>query len=360
MLSALAPLTERIGLVATATTTFDEPYLLARRFASLDHISNGRAGWNVVTTGYEGDALNFSRSAHVAKDVRYERARECVEVVRGLWDSWAEDAFPQDRKSGRYLDADKVHVLDHAGKHFQVKGPLNVARSPQGRPVIFHAGQSEAGLELAAAYADCVFITANSKERARELSSGIRDRAAKYGRPPESLKILNGATIYPGRSRAEAEELVAELGNLMPTDILIGNLSKLLATDMSQYDADGPMPVLAEDIVGTSASRKSINDLIRREPLTVREVAQRYSMSPSSQTFVGSATDIADQMEDWYRSGASDGFLVSPAVMPGSLALFVEEVVPELQRRNLFRRDYPGKTLRDIIGVPTPLNPHFA
>lgn len=359
LLSALATVTERIGLVATATTTYDEPFHVARRYASLDHLSGGRAGWNIVTTSYEGDALNFSHDSHVPKDLRYERAREFVDVVLGLWDSWGDDAFPQDKQSGRYLDADRVKALDHVGKHFQVKGPLNVARCPQGRPVLFHAGQSEPGLELAAYAADCVFAIAGTKEQARTITEGLKARAVRYGRSPSSIKILMAATIYPGRTEAEAEELCQTLNTLIPPAIALGNLSKLVVADLSAYDVDGPMPELPEDIQGPSAPRKIVNEWVRREQPTLRQVYQRYSLTQGNPMFKGTPLQIADQMEDWYTSGACDGFLIGPAVMPTSLRLFTEKVVPELQRRGLFRTEYPGKTLRDIIGVPTPENGNF-
>ena len=359
LLSAIATQTDRIGLIATATTTYDEPFLVARRYASLDHISGGRAGWNVVTTSYEGDALNFNRDAHVPKDLRYERAKEFVTVVKGLWDSWGDDAFPQDKASGHYLDPDKVHVLNHKGSHFQVQGPLNVARTPQGRPIIFHAGQSEAGLDLGAAEADCIFAMANTKERARALNENIRARAAGFGRDPRDLRILTSATLYPGRTSEEAEELIATLGALIPPGLGLSNLSKLVVEDLSGYNVDDPMPELPEDIVGVSVSRKIINDIVRREQPTIRQVYERFALTQGGPMFKGSPIEIADQMEEWYAFGACDGFLISPAVMPTGLEIFIDAVIPELQRRGLFRTEYPGTTLRDTLGLSRPANPHF-
>lgn len=359
LLSALSVVTTRIGLVATASTTYDEPFHVARRYASLDHLSKGRAGWNVVTGSNEGDAPNFSAKKHLAKDLRYEKAREFVEVVLGLWDSWADDAFIQDKHSGRYLNADRVRALEHVGDHFQVKGPLNVARSPQGRPVVFHAGQSEAGLELAAHAADCVFAVAGTLEQAQLITADLKARAVRHGRSPDSLKVLMSASIYPGATQEQADALGHALDALTSPTLALGNLSKLVAVDLSGYDVDGPMPELCEAMEGASAPRKIINAWVRKERPTIRDVYLRYSRTLGSPVFQGTALHIADQMEAWYRAGACDGFLIGPAVMPTSLQLFTREVIPELQRRGLFRTEYPGKTLRDIINLPAPPNQFF-
>lgn len=359
LLSALSAVTTRIGLVATASTTYDEPYHVARRYASLDHLSKGRAGWNVVTGSNEGDAPNFSSTQHLAKHLRYEKAREFVDVVLGLWDSWAQDAFLQNKHSGRYLDADRVRSLEHVGEYFQVKGPLNVARSPQGRPVVFHAGQSEAGLELAAHAADCVFAVAGTLEQAQRITADLKARAVRHGRSPDSLKVLMSASIYPGSTQEQAESLGHTLDALTSPAIALGNLSKLVAADLTGYDVDGPMPELPEEMEGASAPRKIINEWVRTGRPTIRDVFQRYSRTLGSPVFQGSAVQIADQMEAWYRAGACDGFLIGPAVMPTSLQLFTREVIPELQRRGLFRTEYPGTTLRDIINLPIPANRFF-
>jgi N-acetyl-S-(2-succino)cysteine monooxygenase len=359
LLSAIATVTDRIGLVATATTTFEQPYLLARRLASLDHLSRGRAGWNVVTSSDEKDALNFSLTQHVEKEARYERAREFVEVVLGLWDSWAEDAFPQNRETGQFLKPDRVHVLDHAGKHFTVKGPLNMLRPPQGRPVIFHAGQSEAGRELAATAADCVFAVAENKSSAQAFYSDMKRRAASHGRAPDSLRILPGASIFVGPTAADADALYDELKGLISPVLGVHYLSKMVAMDLSQHPVDAPMPEVQGDVVGIASIRASINDMAQKEQLTIRQTYERILPSMGHVLFKGDAIQVTDQMEEWYRDKACDGFLIAPPVMPRGLTDFVDLVIPELQRRNLFRTEYQGRTLRDVMGLATPQSRFF-
>ena len=360
LLSALSSVTTRIGLVATASTTYDAPFHVARRYASLDHLSKGRAGWNVVTGSNEGDAPNFGNEQHLAKSLRYERAREFVDVVLGLWDSWADDAFVHDKQSGRYLNADRVRPLDHTGDYFQVKGPLNVARSPQGRPVVFHAGQSEAGLELAAHAADCVFAVAGTLQQAQRITADLKARAVRNGRSADSLKVLMSASIYPGATPEQAQQLCDTLDALTSPAVALGNLSKLVCADLTGYDVDGPMPELPEEMEGASAPRKIINEWVRTGHPSIRDVYLRYSRTLGSPIFQGSALQIADQMQAWYSAGACDGFLIGPAVMPTSLQLFTSQVIPELQRRGLFRTEYPGSTLRDIIDLPAPANKFFS
>src|SRR4051794_5023840 len=239
LLSALAMVTERIGLVATTTTTYDEPFAVARRFASLDHLSHGRAGWNLVTTSYGGDALNFSHEAHVGRDTRYERAVEFAEVVKGLWDSWADDAFPQDKAAGQFLKPDRVQVLNHKGRHFQVKGPLNCGRPPQGHPVVFSAGQSEAGKELAAAHSDCVFAIETSLEASRALVDDLKGRMAKYGRRPEQMRVLTGVTIIVGEQEGEAERIFQALEDLVSPAVAVDYLAKMLGRGLKGCPVDG-------------------------------------------------------------------------------------------------------------------------
>lgn len=359
LLSAVAMFTKHIGLVATATTTYEEPYTLARKFASLDHLSGGRAGWNLVTTSNAEDALNFSRDAHMQREDRYERAREFAEVVRGLWDSWAEDAFPQDKGTGQFLDAAKVRLLNHKGKHFSVRGPLNVARAPQGHPVIFSAGQSDAGRELIASTADCVFASGNSKEETAELYADIKGRMAKHGRHPDTLKILPGLAVYVGRTAAEADELFEQLQALIPETLGVEYLSKLLEMDLSSYPLDGPVPELGEQNVGGTAGRYSVHNMAKRDNLSIRQTYQRILGASGGGMFKGDPKMVADQMEDWYNSKACDGFIVGGPVMPRGLNDFVDLVVPELRRRGLFRKEYEGSTLRDNLGLTKPVNPHF-
>lgn len=359
MLSAIAMRTKHVGLVATATTTYDEPFFIARRFASLDHISGGRAGWNVVTGSHEGDALNFSAKAHVPKAVRYERAREAVEVVFGLWDSWAEDAFPEDKAAGVYINPDRLHVLNHEGKHFQVMGPLNVARTPQGRPLIFQAGQSEAGRNLSAAVADCMFCGYNDRADGIAFAADMRKRVEAHGRDPKNLKLITATMVYVAPEEEQADALRAELDGLIPEALGVEYLSRAVGEDLSQYDVDDPMPVLEGDLVGMGSYRVAINEVAQRRKLTIRQTYQRFAGSAGAPTIKGSPKQIADHMQDAYESGISDGFMIIPPVAPAGLEAFVELVIPELQRRGLFRIEYEEGTLRERLGLPVPTNPNF-
>jgi alkanesulfonate monooxygenase len=354
LMTALAGQTSRIGLVSTATTTFDEPWFVARRFASLDHISGGRAGWNAVTASNAGDALNFSHAQPVGREERYARAEEFIEVVRGLWDSWAEDAFVQDKESGRFLDPARVRALNHAGRFFKVAGPLNVPRTPQGTPVVFTAGQSPAGKELAARHADAMFGAGDSKETCQAEYADIKGRMAKYGRHPDSLRFIPGVTIFAGRSTAEAEELYEELNALIPPALGVDYLSKIVTQDLSGLPLDAPVPELADAVVGSSTVRTLVVKQIRAGGMTVRDAARMVVRDFGTPVIKGSATEVADVLEDWYRCGACDGFVLTFPVVPLGLQNFVELVVPELQRRGLFRTEYAGTTLRDHLRLPKP------
>jgi FMN-dependent oxidoreductase (nitrilotriacetate monooxygenase family) len=357
--AALSQHTSKIGMLATATTTYEEPYLLARRFASLDHLSKGRACWNIVTTSYSDDALNFSRTEHMAKDLRYERAREFVEVVKGLWDSWAEDAFVQNKETGQFLDPGRVRVLNHKGKHFAVRGPLNVARMPQGVPVLFSAGQSEDGRELAAEHADCIFAVTNTKAHGQAFYADMKGRLAKYGRAPESLRVMPGCAVYVGRTANEAEELYDELQSLIAPELGVPYLSKMCSMDLSKFPLDGPMPDLSGPVLGIASFREAIADIARRDNLTIRQTYQRILPSMGHCTMIGSVKQVADELEDWYTSKACDGFNINTPVMPRSLNDFVDLVIPELQRRGLFRTEYKGRTLRERMGLPMPVSRNF-
>jgi alkanesulfonate monooxygenase len=359
MFAAIARYTSHIGFVSTATTTYEQPYSVARRFASLDHISGGRAGWNVVTGSYAGDALNFSRAAHPPREERYERAAEFVEVVKGLWDSWSDDAFVQNKDTGQFLRPDRVHVLDHVGKHFQVKGPLNVARPPQGHPVIFMAGQSERGRELAAATADAMFASADRKEVCQSEYADIKGRMAKYGRDPRSLRFLPGMCAIVGESVAEAEDLFGMLQSLISPALGIEFLSKLLLMDLSGVAVDDRLPPLVGDPPGGTVSRIQVAAMAQREGLTVRQTYERALPALGNAVFKGTASHVADEMEDWYRSEACDGFIVNAPVMPQGLNAIVDRLVPELQHRGIFRREYAGRTLRENLGLAKPANRFF-
>ena len=357
LLSALAGATERIGLVATASTTFDQPYHIARRFASLDHISGGRAGWNIVTTSNPDAALNFGLEEHVEHDERYDRAREFYDVVTGLWDSWADDAFVRDVEAGVYFDPAKLHVLNHKGPHLSVRGPLNIARPIQGWPVIVQAGASEAGRRLAAETAEVVFGASATLEAGQRFYADVKGRMRALGRDPDDLKILPAAFVVVGETVEEARRKRAHLDSLVHYDSGIASLSSALGHDASGFDPDGPLPEIPDTNASKSA-RERVVDLARREKLTVRQLAQRVG-SYSGLAFVGTPATIADGMEEWLAGEGSDGFNVMFPSLPDGLDEFVERVVPELQRRGLFRREYEGATLRENLGLKRPRNRFF-
>jgi FMN-dependent oxidoreductase (nitrilotriacetate monooxygenase family) len=358
LLSALAGATERIGLVATASTTFDEAFHIARRFASLDHISGGRAGWNIVTTSNPDAALNFGLDDHMEHDERYRRAREFFDVVTGLWDSFADDAFIRDAASGVYFDPDRMHVLDHKGEYLSVRGPLNIARPIQGWPVIVQAGASDAGRQLAAETAEVVFAAGGNLAGAQRFYADVKARMEKLGRARDHLKILPGAFVVVGDTVEEARRKRARLDSLVHYDSAIASLSIALGHDASGFDPDGPLPEIPETNASKSG-RERVIELARRENLSVRQLAQRLG-GYAGLAFVGTPATIADEMEAWLFSGGSDGFNVMFPYLPGGLDDFVDRVVPELQRRGLFRRDYEGTTLRDHLGLPRPENRFFA
>jgi FMN-dependent oxidoreductase (nitrilotriacetate monooxygenase family) len=359
LLGALAAVTERIGLVATATTTYLEPFHVARMFASLDQLSGGRSGWNLVTSSAATEALNFSHAAHGAHDDRYERADEFVEVMLGLWDTFEDDAFVLDKQSGLFFDPAKLHMLHHKGRHFQVRGPLMMRRSPQGRPVIVHAGQSEAGRTLAAKSAEVVFSVEQNIDKAREFYKDLKSRAARHGRPPRSILIMPGVLAVVGRSKAEAEDRYERIQSLIHPELGVAMLSEMLGTDVSSYPLDGPLPEVP--LTNSQQGRqKVIIEMARRENLTIRELYKRVSGARAHRTVCGTSSDIADSLEHWHQSGAADGFNILNLTYPDGLIDFVEHVVPELQRRNLFRTEYEGRTLRENLGLPRPANCYAA
>jgi len=358
LLPALAMKTEHLGLIATASTTFEPPYLIARRFASLDHISGGRAGWNLVTTSNPDAALNFGLTEHMEHGERYRRAREFYDVVTGLWDSWAEDAFVRDVEEGIYFDPDRVHVLDHTGEFLSVRGPLNIARPIQGWPVIVQAGASDAGRQLAAETAEMVFAGGGSLEDGKRVYADIKSRARAAGRDPEHIKILPGCLVVIGDTVAEARAKRALLDSLVHPDSGIASLSIALGCDASQLDLDGPLPDIPESNASKSG-RERVIARARRDNLTVRQLAQ-IAGSYGGLAMVGTPKTIADQMEEWFFGEACDGFNIMFPWVPGGLDDFVDRLVPELQRRGLFRRDYEGRTLRENLGLPRPDNRFFA
>ncbi|MDX8530890.1 LLM class flavin-dependent oxidoreductase [Mesorhizobium sp. VK25A] len=357
LLSALAAVTDRVGLVATASTTFDAPYHIARRFASLDHISGGRAGWNIVTTSNPDAALNFGLDEHVEHDERYQRAREFYDVVTGLWDSFADDAFIRDAESGLYFDPSRLHVLDHKGEHLSVRGPLNIARPVQGWPVIVQAGASEAGRQLAAETAEVIFAAHADLAAGQRFFADVKGRAEKLGRSRDDIKILPGAFVIVGDSVEEARAKRAKLDSLVYYESGIASLSIALGHDASGFDPDGPLPDIPETNASKS-SRERVIDLARKENLTVRQLAQRLG-GYSGLAFVGTPATIADEMEEWLVTEGSDGFNVMFPYLPVGLDDFHEKVVPELQRRGIFRREYEGSTLRENLGLKRPPNRFF-
>jgi len=347
LLSALAAVTTRIGLVATSTTSYNEPYSLARRYASLDHISQGRAGWNVVTSGNAAESLNFGRDQHYEHQDRYERAREFVDVVRGLWDSWDDDAFVRDRATARYFEPDKLHVLNHKDKYFSVKGPLNIARPPQGHPVIVQAGSSEVGKAFAAETADVVFTLAQSLAQAKTFYDDVKGRMAEFGRSGNCLKILPGLNPIIGRSEAEAQEKYEQLESMIHPDVGLEVLSTAFGGfDFSGLPLDGPLPDIPMNKNASQGHQLNALKMAREENLTIRARGNR--------TVKGTPAQIVDQMEEWFLNEAVDGFLIQPPYLPGGLHEFIDLVMPELRRRGLARIEYTGRMLRDQLGLPRP------
>jgi FMN-dependent oxidoreductase (nitrilotriacetate monooxygenase family) len=358
LLPALAMVTEHLGLIATASSTFEPAYMIARRFASLDHISGGRAGWNLVTTSNPDSALNFGLTEHMEHGERYRRAREFFDVVTGLWDSWAEDAFIHDVESGVYFDPERLHVLDHKGEFLSVRGPLNIARPIQGWPVIVQAGASDAGRQLAAETAEMIFAGGGKLADAQHYYADVRERAQKVGRDPDHIKILPGCLVVVGDTAEEARQKRALLDSLVHPDSGIASLSIALGCDASKFDLDGPLPEIPETNASKSG-RERVIERARRDSLTVRQLAQ-IAGSYGGLALVGTPEMIADEMEEWLYSDACDGFNIMFPWVPGGLDEFVDRVVPELQRRHLFRREYEGKTLRENLGLPRPENRFFA
>ncbi len=360
VMAAISQHTRHIGLFVTSTTTYDQPYLLARRLASLDHLSGGRTLWNVVTGAYPGDSVNFGDEALPDRAERYARSEEFLEVCKGLWESWEEDAFLQEKATGRFLDATKVRTLDHKGTYFAVKGPLNVARCPQGRPVLFMAGQSEPGREMAAKHVDCMYTAARTMENSIALYNDMKSRLAKYGRAPEELKLIPGMMVNVAETRREALELYAELNTYVSIDLGVMYLSAQVGFDLEPYDVDGPLPEeLAEEAHGVTSFRSVIWEHARKQPrFTIRQAVEYKFRSEEIPPFTGSATEVVDELEEWFESGACDGFNILPPTAPLSLRRFVDLAVPELQRRGLFHEEYSGANLREELGLPVPSRSH--
>jgi FMN-dependent oxidoreductase (nitrilotriacetate monooxygenase family) len=350
LLSMLAGVTKNIGLVCTASTSFEEPYAVARRFASLDIVSDGRAGWNVVTTGNPIAAENFSREPHLPKAERYRKAREFLDVVLGLWDSWDTDAFVRDQASGVFFDWSKMRELNHHGAYYDVRGPLNVPRTPQGRPVIVQAGASEDGRELAAETAEVVFTAHETMASAQAFYADLKGRMAAYGRAPDDLKIMPGLFVVTAPTESEARAKFQTLQDLIHPEIGVSLLERKMGVDLSGWDVDGPLPEIPKSAVLSSRVDQMV-EAARREGLTIRQLYQRFAASRGHFALVGTPVQVADEMERWFKEGAADGFNFMAPVFPGGLDDFVELVVPQLQRRGLMRTAYDGATLRDNLGL---------
>ncbi|MFY1839315.1 LLM class flavin-dependent oxidoreductase [Achromobacter xylosoxidans] len=354
LLSALAAVTEKIGLIATVSSTYNEPYHVARKFASLDHISGGRSGWNLVTSSGQGEAQNFNLDEHVEHARRYARAAEFHDVVLGLWDSWEDDAFLRDKHSGQYFDPAKLHPLRHRGEHFSVRGPLNVSRSPQGRPVVVQAGASPAGRDLAARTAEVIFVAHQTFDEARAFYRDIKGRAVEYGRDPDDIKIMPGIFPVIGRSQAEAEDKFARLQDLIHPVVGVQLLSNMIGGfDLSGYPVDGPLPDIPETNGGKSRQQLLI-DLARRDNLTIRQLYLRIAGARGHQQVVGTPQSVADQLQQWFEEDGADGFNIMSPWLPGGLDDFIELALPELRRRGLFRTEYSGATLRQHLGLARP------
>jgi FMN-dependent oxidoreductase (nitrilotriacetate monooxygenase family) len=353
-MAALAAVTSRIGFVSTASTSWNEPYTIARKFASLDHISGGRVAWNIVTSSVDGEARNFGRERIADHAARYARAREFTQIVCGLWDSWADDAFVRDKASGIFFDPAKVRPLNHRGEYFAVEGPLNVPRPPQGHPVLVQAGASDDGRAFAAEFAEAVFTNHLTLESAQQYYADLKGRAQLLGRSPDGILIMPGISPYVGRTEKEAQERYAYMQSLVDPVVGIEMLSTVLGTDVSAFPLDEPLPELTRTHVGSQASFDNWTSLARSENLTVRELVLRIVGARGKSVIVGSPAQIADHMQHWFENGGADGFNIMAPYLPGAHDDFVELVIPELQARGLFRTEYEGATLRENLGLARP------
>lgn len=357
LFAALSAVTRHIGFIATASTTYEDPYLLARKFASLDHISQGRAAWNVVTTASPDTARNFGLEQHPDPKTRYQRADEFIEVTQKLWDSWEDDAFIYNKESGQFFDADKLHEPQHQGKYFSVGGALNVSRPPQGYPVIVQAGQSEDGRELAGKYAEVIFTAQQNLADAQEFYRDVKSRLLKYGRHPDDLKIMPGVSIFVAKTEQEAQEKYDLLNSLIHPQVGLSLLSGLSGgINLNKYDLDAPFPQLEDADLNFSSRQQMMIDIARKHHFSIRELYQYIASARGHWTLIGTPEQVVDQLQTWFENEAADGFNVLPPSTPAGLNDFVELIVPELQRRGLFRTEYEGTTLRENLGLQRPEN----
>ncbi|MBS7544266.1 LLM class flavin-dependent oxidoreductase [Ancylobacter oerskovii] len=356
-LAAIGAVTSHIGLIATASTTYNEPYNLARLFASLDHLSHGRAGWNIVTTSQAAASQNFGLVEHPVHAERYEKSREFVEVVTKLWDSWEDGAVLADQASGLFADTDRIHAIEHIGKHFKVKGPLNAPRTPQGRPVYVQAGSSEDGRSFAAQYAEAIFTAHQTLGSAQAFYADIKSRAVALGRRPEHIKVLPGLSPFIGSTEAEAKALEEEFNDLIQPEYSLGQLKRMTGIDLSGYDLDGPFPRHLLDIdgnIGAASRFQLIVGILDRENPSIRQLINRLAGGRGHFVLAGTPERIADEIQLWFENGAADGFNIMPPWLTGGFDAFAQEVVPLLRKRGLFRTEYSGTTLRDHYGLPRP------
>jgi alkanesulfonate monooxygenase len=356
LIAGLAASTEKIGYIATASTTYNEPFHIARKFASLDFISGGRVGWNVVTSWSEAEAKNFSRDKHLEHSVRYGRAEEFVDVVRGLWDSWEDDAFLRDKEGGRYFDPAKMHVLNHVGEDFSVRGPLNIARPPQGYPVIAQAGSSEPGQELAARTADLIYTAKQKRDDARGFYESVKGRFGKYGRSTDQALVMPGIMPVVGKTMEEAHAKYQRIQEFIHPKVGLAMLARTFG-DLSGYNLDGPLPDNLPTLDGVKSHREPLLKMARDNNLTIRQLYMRVTGAAGHLQLCGTPESIADTMEDWFNAGACDGFNIMAPYFPDGLYEFLDLVVPVLQKRGLFRTDYEGRTLRDNLGLARPAHP---
>jgi FMN-dependent oxidoreductase (nitrilotriacetate monooxygenase family) len=358
LLSAIAVATERVGLIATASTSYSDPYNLARKFTSLDHISSGRAGWNIVTSAGADEAANFGVDGIPAHRGRYERAEEFVDVTLALWDSWEDGAVVLDEESGIFADPDRVHTVDHVGERFRVKGPLNSPRSAQGRPLLVQAGSSEAGREFAARYAEAVFTAQRTLAEGQQFYRDLKARVVAHGRSADELKVLPGIVPFIADTQEEAEELERSFTDLISPEYALRQLSTMLGVDLTEHVLDAPLPPLPplDEIEGNKSRYQLVKDLAANGDLTVRELIGLLGGGRGHRTFAGTPEQIADELQTWFEEGAADGFNIMPPYLPGGLDDFVDRVVPILQERGLFRTEYTADTLRGHYGLGDPGN----
>ncbi len=356
LLTALSMVTTHIGLVGTASTTYTEPFNLARQFGTLDHISGGRSGWNIVTGAQPGAAANFGNTPHPPHDERYAIAIEYVKVAKGLWDSWEDGAIVKDVASGKYIDTTKMHALNHKGEHFSVSGPMNLSRPPQGYPIMVQAGASDAGRAFASSVAEVIYSVQQDLEAAKSFAQDIRRGAEKIGRNPRHVKIMPGVCPIVGTSYKDAKAKLTSLCSMMDPKAALRILSDRLGHDLSSYPLDGPVPDLPPSGI-MQAHAVTLKKLARDQTMNLRDLRDYAASAQGHRLLLGSAEDIADGLEEWFAADAADGFNIMPPWFPDAFRDFTEQVVPVLQKRGLFRTEYSGRMLRDHLGLPRPPHP---